>query len=236
MLGVVIWTMNDQPSGRYVDPFAFELSDGGSNDDTESNREILASENPRLAIARSDPLRSYFGIPLQGQVIGYVIDCDATMAPYIDKLALITNSVSLAIDRDVVRFGIVQAVENPGGARVAEVLEPTTHLAGARTMLHGGLAAGRTDLPQAFAITEGWYADELFLVLSKSLPPADVDYLTQLAQQTGAVTHVIAFGAAAQDEDLARIADATHGQFVPVPDDALDSLAARHEAIADQSH
>lgn len=229
LLGVVVWTATGGGDDRPIDSFAYTFED---DDDLVSEAVPKASENPRLAILRSDPLRSYFGVPIEGKTVGYVIDGDGTMAPYLDQIAFITNSVNTSFDIGTIRFGIVQAVENPDGARLYEVFEPSTDLAGATTLLHGRLASGVTDLARAFAVTESWYADSLFLVLSKRLPYAEIDYLAQLAEQTGAVTHVIAFGQAAEDDDLSLISDVTNGQFVRVKDDLLTTLVQKHEAAA----
>lgn len=229
LLGFVVWNATENGPVGGLDALTYSFED----DSDASDIIPAAGENPRLAILRSNPHRSFFGVPIEGRTVGYVIDGDASMAPYLDKIAFVTNSVNNSYEHGSVRFGIVQAVENPDGARLYEVFEPSTDLAGATTMLHGRLASGVTDLARAFAVTDSWYADELFLVVSKRLPPSEIEYLTQMAQQSGAVTHVIAFGAAAEDADLAEISDRTHGQYVPVTDDLLNTLVARHEAAAE---
>ncbi|MBX3394670.1 MAG: hypothetical protein KF841_04840 [Phycisphaerae bacterium] len=234
ILGFVVWTVSSDGNGR--PPRATLLTYDTSVDNDGSDRPApRAADNPRLAIRNSDPLHSYFGIPVEGGTIGYVVDWDATMSPYADRLALVTNGVNQSLGSESTRFGIVQAVENPDGLRLYEVFEPSTDLAGASAILHGRIPSGMTDLPRAFSVTESWYANEIFLVLSKQLSTQEIEFLSQLAEQSGAVTHVIALGDAAADTELARISDATGGQFVPVADDVLDELVSLHEAVAEAS-
>lgn len=234
LLGFVVWTVSSDGNGR--PPRATLLTYDSSVNDYDSDRPApRAADNPRLAIQKSDPLHSYFGIPVEGGTVGYVVDWDATMSPYADRLALVTNGVNQSLGSENTRFGIVQAIENPDGLRLYEVFEPSTDLAGASAILHGRIPSGITDLPRAFSVTESWYANEIFLVLSKQLPTQEIEYLTQLAEQSGAVTHVIALGDAADDRELAGISDATGGQFVPVADDVLDELVRLHEAAAESS-
>ncbi len=231
---MVVWTNTGDDKRALRPTYNWDFADAGGEAASDSKGVVLASANPRAAILRNDPLSSYFGVPLTGSTIGYVIDCDATMAPYIDKLAVVTNSVNSFPPQGSVKFGIVQAIDDPDGSELYVVYEPGTDLAGAKTVLHTRLASGQTDLPRAFGVTEGWYSDELFLVLAKPVSETEVDRLTQLAQQSGAVTHVIAFGSAAGQQGLSRIAESTSGQFVPVSDELLDALVAKYDALADQ--
>lgn len=193
-----------------------------------------ASTPPLLALVESgpaepsplvthDPLREYFGLALSGYTIGYVVDGDSAMAPYIDKVAYLTNSVNARLRQAGTRFGIAMAVQSEGKTYV-EVLEPWSDLEGARTLLTSRLPVGQTDLNKALAATSNWYPDQVFMVLAKPVAPADLPAIRQNAERTGGVVNVIALGAAAKQEGLADVAVATGGRFVPVQDSQLDEL------------
>ncbi len=194
-----------------------------------------ASEDAMVALLSGDPLKSYFGIPIEGDTVGYVVDCDGTMAPYIDQVAFITDGVNAMIEPGTRRFGIVQAVNDTDGHQLTEVRTPSD-LPGASTILQSRLAAGETNLPGAFAITESWYANQIFLVLSKPLEEQEIGLLTQHAEQSGAVTHVIALGEAASQQSLSAISDATGGSLMSVSDSMLNQLVARYDARLSESN
>lgn len=183
------------------------------------------SVDPKESLRTADPITHYFGIPHSGKTIGYIVDGDATMAAYIDNVATLTNSVNEAIEKGTKRFGVMLAVERDGKT-VVESAEPSTDLEGARAILTGQLASGRTDLSKALSVASNWYADEIFLVLSKPVSADQMEVLTQGAEQTSAVVHVIALGPAAQ-QDLSPIAKATGGTFVPVADAEITQLVDR---------
>ena len=183
------------------------------------------SVDPKESLRSADPITHYFGIPLSGKTIGYIVDGDATMASYIDNVATLTNSVNEAIEKGTKRFGVMLAIERDGKT-VVEAAEPSTDLEGARAVLTGQLASGRTDLSKALSVASNWYADEIFLVLSKPMDDDQLAILTQGAEQTSAVVHVIALGPAAQ-QDLSPIAKATGGMFVPVTDAEITQLVDR---------
>ncbi|HWL92310.1 MAG TPA: hypothetical protein VNT79_02145 [Phycisphaerae bacterium] len=233
-LGVAVWALTGPPAPHQgvVVPLAASLD---KLDDGGEIPENFAAENPRLAIARMDPLRSYFGIPLRGKKIGYVMDGDATMSPYGEKLAFVTNSVNGAMSKDVRGFGVVRAEGNRRAVRVIEDVQPARQGAAGGMMLSGRLAADETNLTRAYAVTREWHADELFIVLSKWLPAVEVSALEQLAAQGEAVTHVIALGHAAENVNLRRVAEAGGGQFVAISDGLLDALVGRHEKAGPES-
>lgn len=182
-----------------------------------------------VALLTADPLTHYFGLPLTGSTIGYVVDGDSSMAPYIDKVAYLTNSVNASIALGARRYGIAQAVDQNGNSLV-EVAEPVGDLAGARHLLTARLASGQTNLARALSVTTSWYADQLYLVMAKSVSEEELGILAQTAEQTGAVVNVIALGEAAKQTELADISNATHGRFIPVSDAMLDQLVERQRA------
>ena len=177
-----------------------------------------------VSLLSSDPRKTFFGIPAQGQTIGYVVDCDTTMLPYYRRLASLTRVLNDALGDSSRRFGIVEALAKDRGRSVEKVYEPSSDLEGARTVLDSMPTGGETDLPEALSLAESWYADEIFLVLSKKIDADEISLLAQHAQQSGAVTHVIAFGEAAK-LDLSSISGPTGGRFVPVNDQMLSALA-----------
>jgi hypothetical protein len=107
-----------------------------------------------------------------------------------------------------------------------EIHAPSTDLIGARTVLTSRLPAGRTDLSGALSKTANWFADTIFLGLAKHVDEHELELLVENAEQTGAITHVIAFGEAAK-QDLSAISAATDGEFLQVTDDMLSDLVAR---------
>lgn len=230
MLGVVMWTSSGSRRDdlESTSPQRFAALDSES-EGVASTLPILASNNPRRAIQENDPFRSYFGIPLNGETVGYIVDSDATMAPYIDRVAMVTNSIISRFPMESIRFGVVQPSDESSEVRLQEVYQAAVLQLEGRTPLRARTASGTTSLAKAFAVTEAWYPEELFLVLSKPVSSQEVDALAQLAKQSGAVTHVIALGAAADEPGLSRIAEATAGQYVRISDDDLNLLVSRHE-------
>lgn len=187
----------------------------------------LVEDDRYTSLLNSDPRKTFFGIPIQGDTIGFVVDSDTTMLSHHRQLASITSVLNQALAASSRRFGIVEAVAINRDHRVEKVSEPLSDLKGARSALQSMPTGGETDLPEAFAMSEAWYADEIFLVLSKKIDADEISLLTQIAQQSGAVTHVIAFGEAAK-QDLSSISDATGGRFVPVNNQILNALAFRN--------
>lgn len=184
------------------------------------------------AMLAADPLHTYFGVPIKGDTVGYVLDCDASMATYLDDVAFMTQIINRTMSAEGRRFGVVQALARPGGEQALEVSEPSTDLVGAWTTLQGALPGGDTQLVDALAVTEGWYADQIFLVLAKELGDREIALLQQHAMQTRAVTHVIALGRAAEI-DLSAIALPTGGRYVAVEDKVFRALVNNYKiAIA----
>jgi hypothetical protein len=221
LLGATVWTWSGPSGFRRANPLAVLdrtalVSGQGSG---------LVEDDRYTNILNSDPKRTFFGIPIQGYTIGYVVDCDTTMLPHYRQLASITGVLNEALGQSSRRFGIVEALAKDRGQSVEKVHEPSSDLKGARSVLDSTPTGGETDLPEALALTAAWYADEIFLVLSKRIDADEISLLTQHAQQSGAVTHVIAFGEAAK-QDLSPISGATGGRFVPVQKQVLSALAS----------
>ncbi|MBN2563543.1 MAG: hypothetical protein JXQ75_21700 [Phycisphaerae bacterium] len=191
-----------------------------------------AMDDPVLAMRTGNPLTTYFGFALEGEIVGYVVDGDNSMLPYIDAATLTTNTVNKSIEPGTRRYGIVRATSQEGHT-VLEVYEPVSDLAGGRTILSPKLAGGNTDLSKALKKTEGWSADQIFLVLAKHIPDEQIPVLAQDAEQTYAVVNVIAFGEAAK-QDLSPISDATGGKFLPITDPLLHDWVYRLEGALRQ--
>ena len=222
VLGVTVWTWSG-PSG-FLRANALAVLD---RDAVVAGQGSGLVEDDRYAtILNSDPRKTYFGVPAQGDTIGYVVDCDATMLPHYRQLASITGVLNEELAASSRRFGIVEAPAKNRGRRIEKASEPFSGLKGARSALNSTPTGGETDLPEALALTEAWYADEIFLVLSKKIDADEISLLTQIAQQSGAVVHVIALGEAAR-QDLSPISNATGGRFVPVNNELLSALSAR---------
>lgn len=199
-------------------------------------RQITARQNEIARLARgneevaalltNDPLTHYFGQPLSGTTIGFVVDCDEAMSPFIERVADYTNYFSTHVSSASKRIGIVQAMAD-GRQTLFEVMEPRSDLLGARPKVTPRTASGPTNLSAALARTSSWYADRIFLVLAKPVEAADVELLARTAEQTGAVVNVVAFGSAASQKNLAAVANATGGKFIPVQDEVFDRLLQR---------
>jgi hypothetical protein len=227
VIGLTLWGVSgfagDQVAGR---PSA--SADGLTNAPFGRTQAAETIDNaqvaPEISLLCSDGSESglaYFGVPLEGRTIGYVVDGDETMAPYIDRLAFITNTVITSMEPGEYRFGVVQAVGRDGRTFI-EVYEPSSDLAGASAVLRSRLPGGKTDLSRALSAATNWYADQVFLVLSKPVEPQQLTALRQDALQTGAVTHVIALGEAAK-VDLSPISASTGGRFIRVSDTSMQA-------------
>lgn len=182
-----------------------------------------------LALASADPLNTYFGLPLSGSIIGYVVDGDSAMTPYIHEIASLTDAVNASFVPGSKRYGIAQTY-GEGGEAVVEVAEPVGDLEGSRLTISPRTSAGRTNLSDALGVTSGWYADQVFLVMAKTVDAEELQKLAATAEQSGAIVNVIALGEAARQPELAEIAAASRGKFVPVSDTALRDLLARQRA------
>lgn len=176
-----------------------------------------------IAALTADPMTHYFGIRLTGNTVAYVVDGHESMAPYIENLAFLTNSVNAAIPAGTRRVGIVQALAEEGKF-LNEVMEPTGDL---MPTLNTKLTAGRTDLSAALSMASGWYTDQLFLVLARKLSQEELRVLVRSAEQTGAVVNVIALGEAAGQSDLSAISSATRGQFISADDPFFAAVVNR---------
>lgn len=230
MLGGYVWH-HTTPSNTKRTPSILDsgLAQRGATTTTEDvdTLDDAAIGTSAVAILNADPKRTYFGVPLSGKTIGFVVDCDSAMSSYLDHVAFLTNSVNASLKAGT-RFGIVQATSGSEGNQLSEVFEPSTDLMGAATVLQSRLAGGKTDLTKALARTEGWYADQVFVLLAKHVDATEMQQLRQHAEQTGSVTHVIAFGEAAK-QDLSPISGATGGKFIPVSDQLLSDLVKVHQ-------
>ncbi len=221
MLGVTAWVASGTSSSGNLFPVAWQPT-SGEGDVSGPAQDI------RSIVLNADPRSAYFGVPVAGEITGYVVDCDETMLNHIDGVSTVTETLNTSFEPGTHSFGIVQAINDPDSRRLTHVYDPKNGLADAKTVFDASLAGGTTDLPRALALTEPWFADQIFLVLSKHVDASDIELLIQSAQQSGAVTHVIAMGeAASQGDELSRISDATGGKFVPISDALLEDLVKR---------
>lgn len=214
-----VWSLSKPPRDRIVDRARVsEVSMGVS--------QFAASHNDAADSATTSAGLRYFGLPLSGSTIAYVVDTDPAITPYFSNVSSITNAVNnRLLQGGPQRF----AVFYPGMARKSSLLE----MAENKNVLEDGEAVLASRLPppggslsESLARVGGSFADEVFLVLGHALTPAEIDVLTQSAEQTGAVTHVIAVGPAAR-QDLSPIARATGGTFVSVDDATMAAQLAQ---------
>jgi hypothetical protein len=227
LASLALWSFSGTPRDHVADlvPGAGAVALTGGNPAGTS-----ASQDEPFTLPADDPRTAYFGVPLEGGAIAYVVDNDKAMAPYVDGLSRVTSLVTQAISPGRRRYGIVP----PSPVRrkaLFEAAERTAVLEGADAVLSTRLSPERIDLPRALARATDWVPDQVFLVVGRKLDAEDIDVLTQAAEQTGAVTNLIAVGPAAA-QDLSPIASATGGQFIPLADDAFRQHVARYEQAA----
>lgn len=223
LIVVAAWGFSGSPQAA---PKEVVVADQYVSDLIVADEQTSVSDDPLLALKTAPPLETYFGLSLTGTTIGYVVDGDSSMAPYIDDVAFVTNIVNETLDSGQHRLGIVMATGEQGRT-ILEVHEPSSDMIGARSVLTARLPSGKTNLAKALSTTGGWFADTVFLVFAKPIGPEELDLLTENAEQTGAVTHVIALGEASRQPGLAAISSATGGKFLPVADENLRDLVLR---------
>lgn len=211
-LSVSVWQFSG-PRPRALTPHYFVAE---ANDREELVPEVRIPRSASEAFEHADPLRTFGGVPLrEGDVIAYVVDGDASMAPYIGSIAYVINSVNAAIPPGTIRFGVVLATGGEG-LTVLEVAEPTCDLEGARSVLTARLPGGRTDLSEALGRTIDWDASTVFLVLAAHVDREQFNILQENAEQTGAVVNIFAMGEAARQPELEVIAKGSGGVFMPL--------------------
>lgn len=164
---------------------------------------------------------TFCDVPVTGRTVAFVVDRDASMAEYIDRVAFLTCAAAVGMQtRGVGRFGVVSAADGaPKVVRPAMVSD--TSLADAASILYGGFHERRTDLSAAVGATVGWRADQLFLVVARPLPPEEIEALIQKVQESGAETHLVALGEAArlQGQSLLAVARSTGGTMLALTDE-----------------
>lgn len=175
--------------------------------------------------------RTYFGVPVDGNLVAYIVDTDEAMKPYIGDLSFVTNLVNKSVftgRRE--RFGIIR----PGLSKrfsLMDVAERPGTLEDSETLLAARLPPESTDVYEALGVAFNSYADQVFLVLAKPLNADEVSRLTHRAEQTGAVTNVLALGPAAR-LDLSPIATATGGRYTALSDAQWNEWVTRYKSVA----
>ncbi|MEK6643953.1 MAG: hypothetical protein AABZ08_08590 [Planctomycetota bacterium] len=216
--GYLTWSL----TRNRATPQSIQIADLASQRSSVSKGERAGFSKAAQLNAAGHP--TYFGVPVEGNVVAFVIDGDPAMGPYMGQLSSLTNSVGQALALADRRFGIVKPALR-SRFTLMDVAERTPVLEGAETTLSPQLPSEKTDFVQSLSVAANWYADQVFLVLAKPLDAREIEQLTQSAEQTGAITHVIALGAAAQ-QDLSQIAQATGGTFIPLNDTELSEFVA----------
>jgi hypothetical protein len=181
--------------------------------------EIAESPDAATEARPVDDGPDYFQLALSGRNIAFVIDSDQSMAPYLDDVALVTHGVAESLDPEACSFGI--SIATPQRPDVVDPAVSTdTGLSAAKSVLFGRFAHRQTDLAQAFSAVVNWHPDQVFLVLARKVDPRLREVIAQRAEQSGAVTHVIALGAARQ-QDLSGMVAMTQGRVHAVSDEAV---------------
>ena len=210
---------------------------------TSNNDRLLAINNPPSTAAQVGPApkgakpksraadlqRSFYGVPVDGQVVAYVVDSDAAIAPYLDRLSFAANFVNQSI-KGARKFGVVRP-DQPARPSLMGMTQSNNSLAESDTTLSAQLSQVPLDLSHSLVTAASWPADQVFLILAKALSDADIDALTDAAEKSGAKTSVIAVGPAAK-QDLSKISDATDGRFIPLTDAKVANWSQRYQAAA----
>jgi len=197
---------------------------------TSSREDVTAEDEPAndaVALASNDVRRTYFGVPVEGNVVAYIVDADQAVSPYIQQLSYITNMTKESNKSAARRQGIVRP-ELRQRFSIVGIAERERALDGSEAALSPQLPAEGIDFPQAFTTAANWYADQIFLVVARPIASSEIDGLAQNAEQTGAVTHVIALGQAA-NQDLSAISNATGGRFIQLSNDQFNDWANRYK-------
>ncbi len=173
---------------------------------------------------------SYFGVPLRGSKICYVVDSDESMAEYIDKIMLHASATNYNIKPGTWRMGVIQAVGTEAGETQLHMTPPSGNLRMAAARIKTKRPRGETDLSIAMTAAAEWDADQILLILSKDADPAELEALRQAALNSGATVDVIAFGAAIQ-LDLSPIAQAGKGLVARITDEELHRIIEEDATI-----
>jgi len=193
---------------------------------TDAPAVVLASteSQPKSKDARLKASRSKFlTVPVAGQSVAVVIDADSAMWERLDGVAILTEAFAIQMQARGRNVGVALATEsNPAFVETMQTIELTT--ASLRSTIYGRFARGQTDLVAAASAGSSWRPDELFLVFGRRLDPALIEALSQKIQQSGALTHIIALGAA-RDQDLSGLLAGTQGEIHKLSDEQLLSLA-----------
>ncbi len=185
------------------------------------------SNQPAQTPSPAAPTPGFCGVPINSSVVVYVIDNGSSSADVLDevKSALFKSLESLGPDR---RFQVVfwnpdsdSYPSAPGTAFAVNEL-----IQNARAKLQDVTAAGSTDplasLQKAFADDPG----QIMLVTAKAgdLDDSLVAQVLKLRGSSKAKIDCFAINGVPNDKVLARIASATGGRFVPVPENQLKSF------------
>ena len=84
-----------------------------------SQNSATTANDVHVASARGELKSTLFGVPVDGNVVAYIVDSDTAMGQYIDKIAAITNFVNKSIPSESRRFGIVRNNQQQGGEEVS---------------------------------------------------------------------------------------------------------------------
>jgi len=174
--------------------------------------------------SRPKSARSKFlTVPVAGQSVAVVVDADSAMWERLDGVAILTEAFAIQMQAKGRSVGVALATEDdPAVVETQPTLELTT--AAMRSTIYGRFARGETDLVAAASVGSAWRPDELFLVFGRRLDPGLIEAIAQKIQQSGAVTHVVALGAA-RDQDLSALLAGVQGEIHKLSDDQLLSLA-----------
>ncbi|HEX4054142.1 MAG TPA: hypothetical protein VHX86_07750 [Tepidisphaeraceae bacterium] len=173
------------------------------------------------------PTPSFCGVPINQLVVVYVIDNGSSSADVLDavKSVLFKSLESLGPDhRFQVLFWNPDSNSYPSAQGTAFAVKELVRNAQAK--LQDVTAAGSTDplasLQTAFADDPG----QIMLITAKAgdLDDSLVNQVLKLRGSSKAKIDCFAINGVANDKVLARIASATGGQFVPLPENQLKSF------------
>lgn len=173
---------------------------------------------------------TYFGIPLRGQDICYVVDGDESMGEFIDKIMLHAIATNASIKPGVCRMGVIQAIGIDDQTQL-EITPLSSNLRLAAAKIKTKRPQGETDLALAMRAAAGWNVDQIVLVLAKGATPSEIEALRQEAIRTGAVVDVIAFGEAS-NLDLSALTEASGGRVARISNEELQRVIDEDRTIA----
>ena len=202
--------------------------------DAEAAAEITKRQGEIAAaiaeVPKSESGLAFVEIPAEGRSVALVIDGDDAMADgRLDEVSLIAFNFA----SDVMESGGTMWLGLPGESEptVVEARDASAaSVNSVRAVMFGRFARGHTNLVSSVQAAAAQRTDEFFLVFARRLHPRMIEMIAQAIQQSGATTHVVAMGEAAQ-QDLSALVAGTRGSVRPLLDEDLHRISQAYRPV-----